>query len=177
MVAEQVRDSLNLDKVLFIPCANPPHKNHVVITPAAHRLEMVRLAVADNAAFEASDLEIKRGGVSFTVDTLEELHAQYALRSNDLFLIIGADSLAEMASWHRAERIFDLCRVVAVSRPGIELHQEFSDFRNDAIRLATPPLGISSSELRERIKTGRSVRYLLPRKVQEYILRHELYKP
>ncbi len=176
VVAEQVRDSLNLDKIFFIPCASPPHKTLRIITSAAHRLEMVRLATVGDAAFIASDLEIKRGGLSYTVDTLEQILAQNAVREEDLFLIIGADSLAEMASWRSAGRIFELCRVVAVSRPNSDLRREFADFRKNAIRLNTPLLGISSSELRERVKAGESIHYLVPPKVEEYILKNELYK-
>jgi len=176
VVAEQVCVSLNLDKILFIPCASPPHKNHRIITPAAHRLEMVRLAIAGNSAFEASDLEIKRGGVSFTVDTLEHLHTQIPLNKEDLYLIVGADSLVEMVSWRSAERIFQLCRVVAVGRPNIDLQQDFADYRNDAIRLNTPLLAISSSEVRERVKAGQSIRYLVPKEVEEFIRKNKLYQ-
>lgn len=177
IIADRVREILGLDKILFVPCANPPHKNNRNITPAVHRLHMLRLAIAGNACFEISEMEIERGGISYTVDTLEQLASQHAYKRAEIFYIIGADSLAEMTSWRNPERIFELCQVVVVNRPQAAPQVEFSDFRSKAIRLNTPLLDISSSELRRRAGDGKSIRHLVTREVEEYIVKNRLYLP
>jgi nicotinate-nucleotide adenylyltransferase len=185
IIAETVRDELGLDKVLFVPAATPPHKQGWAITPAADRLEMVRLAVADNPAFEVSDIEIRRGGVSYTIETIEALREAMPGPSQaeggdkaKLFLIVGADSVRELATWKDIDHIVHLCTFVVVARPGVRIEDLIHDgiglapdtrqcvLRHyiDAVRVA-----VSSTELRARLAEGKTVRYQLPETVERYI--------
>ena len=115
-IAEEVRDRLTLDRVLFLPAATPPHKPLAGDLPFADRLTMVRLAIGDHADFAASDLENRRQGPSYSVDTLAELHREFP--GDELYFIIGSDSFLEIGLWHRYAEIFPLCNLVVVERPG-----------------------------------------------------------
>jgi nicotinate-nucleotide adenylyltransferase len=193
-IAEESRDLFNLDRVIFIPAWTPPHKPTVGELSFADRLEMVRLAVADNAAFVVSDMEGERGGRSYSVDTLRELGARHP--EDELFFIIGADSFHDIANWHRYEEIFRLANVICVQRPGstidslakalpVALTCEFC--YDSAARCLNHNSGhavhaldgvlldISSSHIRELAAAGRSIRYLLPESVEHYIKEKRLY--
>lgn len=191
IVAETVRDEMGLDKMLFVPAATPPHKQGRVITDAADRLEMVRLAVADNPAFEVSDVEIRRGGVSYTIETIEALRAALPGPSPaeggeeaEFFLIVGADSVRELATWKDIDHLVHLCTFVVVARPGVRIEDLIRegiglapDTRQrvlrhyvDAVRVA-----ISSTGLRARLAEGKTVRYRLPEAVERYIRAKGLY--
>jgi nicotinate-nucleotide adenylyltransferase len=177
-IAEEARETLGLERVLFIPAATPPHKPGRPVTPAAERLAMVRLAIAGNPAFTVSDIEIVRGGASYTVDTLE------ALRGDGLvepWLIMSAETLAAFAAWRSPERILDLARLAVVPRAGHEvldtgwLEARFPGRGGRAVFLPGPLLPISGSVVRRRAAVGRSVRYLVPDAVAAYIAQHHLY--
>jgi len=174
ILAERVRETLQLQELLFIPCATPPHKGGRRITPAHHRLEMLRLAIAGNDYFKVSDIEIQRGGISYTVDTLEALTKQLRLNKENLFLIIGADNLKEIHTWKNPERIFQLATVVAVQRPAYSDNARVSEF--DVIRVKAPLLEISSSDIRMAVREGKSIKYLVPIEVENYIYQNKLYK-
>ncbi len=183
-VAEAARDALGLERVLFIPNRQPPHKPDQAVTPAADRLAMVRAAIADNPAFEASSLEIDREGPSYTSDTLRVLRAaQDELgESDELALILSAEALAGLASWHEPARVLELAQLVVAPRDG------FPDLDVAAIALLVPGsqprvtlldgprMRLSASEIRARAATGRSLRYLVPDAVAAFIGDHELYK-
>jgi len=173
-VAEKAREEMLLDRVIFMPSANPPHKLKRIITPTEHRFEMVQLAVADNPAFQVSRLEIDRGGKSFTVDTLQQLSENYHLTKDDLFMIVGADSLLDLKNWRLPEKIIQLCTLVVAGRPNY-FHSNIPDFIKNIVYLQTPMLEISSSRLREWARAGKSIKYLVPAKVEEYIKQHHLY--
>jgi len=194
-MAEEVKECLRIERVIFIPAANPPHKEEHSFTAAEHRLNMVRLAIEGNPAFEASEREIQRGGVSYSVETLREIAGEEPDR--EIHFIVGADSFNEITSWHKYEELFQLANIIVVPRPGYALGQVedvlpvavASHFCYDEARgiyrgdggrfirfVETTGMGISASEIRGRVKRGASIRYLLPAPVAEYIEKEGLYR-
>jgi nicotinate-nucleotide adenylyltransferase len=172
-LAEVARERLRLDEVRFIPSGQPPHKRGGGVTPARHRLAMTRLAVRGNPAFTTSTLETRRGGPSFTVETLRRVAAEEP--PAHLFLLMGADSLKEFATWRDPQAIRRLATLVVAVRPGGgRSHGRRRDRR--VVHLENPGLDISSSLVRSRVRAGRSVRYLVPESVRTYVLRHGLYR-
>ena len=173
-VAEAARDTLGLDRVLWVPAATNPLKQGRPQTPAAHRLAMVRLATADHEAFEVSDLEVAREGVSYTVDTLRALRdARPGLAWT---LLVGGDSLASFARWREPEAILDLAALAVYPRPGADLAGVPSDLLARAKVLDVPLLDVSSTAIRDLLRAGRSVRYLVPDAVRAYAAEHALYR-
>lgn len=178
ILAEQCREACRLDRVWLIATGSPPHKPDGR-TPVGHRLEMVRIAIAGHPAFAASDIEAKRPGPHYSVETLEAIRRDRP--DDELFFLIGADSLADLPSWRAPERIAQLATIVVVNRPGLEEIDptRFPDFGPGTHPLAwvsIPPVGIASSDLRRRMAEGRSVRYQIPRGVEAYIEAHGLYR-
>jgi len=180
-VAEAARESLELRRILFIPAAQPPHKPGKPVTPATDRLAMVELAVAGNAAFEVSRLELDRGGPSYTVETLASLRS--ADPAERLALILSAESFAELPTWHEPERILELAHAIVVApRYGYEeadgrfIPRHFPSARGSIVFLDGPRIRMSASEVRERASAGRSIRYLVPDAVAAYIGDHGLYQ-
>jgi nicotinate-nucleotide adenylyltransferase len=173
VVAEHVRKALDLDRILFVPSATPPHKRRRPITPSLHRLNMLRLAVERNPLFDVLPYEVEKGGVSFTVDTLAELKRRAP--GDGLFLLIGMDNYRDFDTWREPERILSLATVVVMTRPGIVL--DMGAFAGDRriIRVEVPAMDISSTGIRERLRDGASVQSLIPERVAEYILEHDLY--
>jgi nicotinate-nucleotide adenylyltransferase len=178
IVAEQCRETCELDKVWFVVAGAPPHKPQGR-TPVSHRLEMARIAVAGHPAFEVSEAEATRPGPHYSVETLEAVCRQ---RPGDhVFFLIGADSLEDLPLWREPERIAQLATIVVVNRPGHEAIDpaRLPDFGPDAHTLfpvTAPLIGIASSDLRDRIAAGRSIRYMVPRGVEAYIDAHGLYR-
>lgn len=182
-LAEWARDRLGLDRVVFMPAGVPPHKRGRALTGAAHRVAMARLAVGGHRAFAVSTLEARRRGPSFTVDTLRALEAAHP--GARLYLLMGADSLDDFASWHEPGAIAKLATLVVAARPGAgEPDAGRPRGRRRAvrgvpariIRLRNPGIELSSSALRARARAGRSLRYLVPDAVAAYIARHRLYR-
>jgi len=176
IIANWVRDELGLDKIIFMPAAIPPHKKQMPISDPEVRWEMVRLAIEDNPYFEASRIELDRPGPSYTVMTIEQLKSAWHLSFHEIFLLIGADSLVMMPQWRNPERIFALCQVVVFPRPQIAINQAQLSFREQAIFVNTPLIQISASAIRERVKKGDSIRYLVPDPVHDFIFRQRLYQ-
>lgn len=195
-VAEEAREALGLDKVVFIPANIPPHKDVPAIIPADKRLEMVGIAIEDNPGFEVSDIEIRRGGSSYTVDTVRELLGRGGAGLG-VSLIIGNDSFNDITSWFEYEELFRLSSFIIVPRPGypvrkpdevlpVELAGKFwydsasgsyvDSAGNSLTYLDATLLDISSSDIRERIRKGGSARYLLPDGVIGYIREKKLYR-
>ena len=179
--AEQAREALGLDAVVFIPAGVPVFKRDRHVTPAADRLAMCRLAVADNPRFDVSSIEIDRGGDTYTVDTLRQLRAHYP-ENVELCFITGADAVCSILQWRESAAIADLARLIAVTRPGYELSPERREliarqghFRVDYLEVTA--LSVSSSDLRARVAAGASVRYLTTQRVCDYIGEHGLYRP
>jgi len=174
VVAESVRDTLRLDRVLFIPSARSPHKGMQSLAPAADRLAMTGLAVEGNGHFETSDIEVQRGGTSYTVDTLREVSRKYP--GSSLKLLIGADNLFDFEAWKSPAEILDLADLIVLTRPGFDPHPQRSGFMERASVVTVPQIGISGTDVRRRVKFNQSIRYLVPEAVEEYIRRHALYK-
>ena len=178
LIAEEAREALGLERVVFVPAANPPHKPGRPITDARHRLAMTQLAVEGNPAFVVSDTEIVRGGASYTVDTLAAFAAD---GTTEPWLILSVEALAGFPTWHQPERILDLARLAVVPRAGYETLdlawvRHHLPGREGRFRfLSGPLLPISGSVVRHRAAAGRSVRYLVPDAVARYIASHQLY--
>jgi len=174
LAADDVRRQLRLDRVLFIPASHPPHK-HGPLTPYRHRLGMTRLAIQAEPGFELCRIEENRPGPSYTVDTLRELQSLY--RGASLYLIVGSDQYRDVAAWHRPELLTDLAWVVVMSRPGVEQPPRFAGHNPKRVLFrAIIPVGISAAAIRARLAKGRSVQYMLPVRVTEYVQRHGLYR-
>jgi len=181
VAAETARAAFNLERVLFIPTGQPPHKVNYKVTDPWERSEMVRLAVSANVGFGLSELEIVREGPSYTIDTLRALRE--ALVDTELFFITGADALRSMLSWREPEEIIALTKVISVSRPGYPLQDLFEtieqyvpDHQDRIFQLKIPALAISSTDIRKRVKEGQPIRYLLPDDVKSYIELRDFYR-
>ena len=184
VLAEEARTRLGLERVVFAPCLVPPHKIGKTLAPPEDRLRMVQLAIADNPAFEATDVELRRQPPSYSIDTVAELRAA-SDNTWDIHFLIGADTLPELPAWHRIGELADLCNFVAFSRPGDSL--ECLDTLDGALsdeqiagiaarRIEMPLIGISSTEIRRRVREGLSIRYLVPEAVRQHILDKGLYR-
>jgi len=181
-IAELVRCEFNLDKVLFIPSGMPPHKDLRVVTDPIHRLNMVKCAISSNKHFEVVAAEVEREGLTYTVDTLKQLHSMY-LPDTAFYYIIGADVVMDLLTWRRAEEVFKLSKFIAVMRNGFndsDVNERIRTlekiYRIDITRFEVPLIEISSTFIRERIRNNQSVKYLVNECVEEYIMRNNLYK-
>lgn len=201
-IARHVHESMQLSQVLFIPTGDPPHKRDGSLAPANVRLEMVRLAIADNPLFTVSDIEIRRTGKSYSIDTIRALHHHYG-PSTELFFIIGLDAFLDFPTWREPTELLRICHVVVVPRPGQSfqalagmsllpsLHSnELAGLDTGALNrlditipsdpgvtcLAFPPCATSASEIRRRVRNKLPLVNMLPPLVQSYILRHSLYQ-
>ena len=169
IAAEAAADALPLDRVHFVPAHKQPFKTGSHFASSQDRAAMLRTAVAGNARFGLDLREIKRGGVSYTTHTLRDL--RHELPSDELFLLIGADAARELGKWHEAEDLASLAEVVVLSRPG----QQVSDCDVPCRFVEVPAIGVSASLVREAVRRGTSIRYLVPSAVAEYIESHSLY--
>ena len=170
VLAETARSRLGLDKVLFIPVSQPPHKRRPDITDAEKRCAMLRCAINGNKRFSVSRIEIDRKGVSYSVETLRSLRARYP--SARLYFIAGSDALAELKKWKHIDEIYSLCSFVIAPRPGFPLRS----LPDRAKLLPEGFLDISSSAVRAALRRGDSVRYLVPETVCRFICRYKLYR-
>lgn len=183
LLAESAREQLALDQVWFIPAATAPHKQTKTATSAKQRIEMLELAIAGHAAFHISTIEIDRGGVSYTVDTLQAIKEKQP--DAELYLLMGADSLADLLTWREPARICELAWPVVSLRADAP-EPDFSTLGHlvnparllqmESLRLQMPIIQLSSTDLRARAAEGRSLRYRTPRAVEQYIRAQALYK-
>jgi len=179
-IAEEVRVRLALDRVLFVPARVSPLKVGNTHATGDDRYRMVELAIVDNAGFQASRLELDRSGPSYTVDTLASLRKAYGDEAA-LYFIMGMDALEALPYWRHPDQIVRLARLVVIARPGYEadwvaLERAIPGLREDTEVIDTLRLDISSSELRERVRQGMPIRYLVPAPVEAYIREHRLYQ-
>ncbi len=184
VTAEEARSQFRLDSVVFVPSSRPPHKTGSPQSGVEHRLRMAELAVAGNDALSVSDLEARRDGLSYTIDTLRELHRIHGA-STELYFITGADAILEILTWKDPEELLAESRFIAATRPGYKLEKltEALPGKNSAGELAIanvftmeiPALAISSTDIRSRAASGRPFRYLVPEAVWEYIRENRLY--
>ena len=177
--AQEAMGELALDRVLIVPARIPPHKPVEHEPGAQHRLELCRRAVANDARFEVSDLELRRDGPSYTVDTLQELRANAP--HDELVLILGGDIAAGLPDWHLPERVLALATVAVAKRRGtargrVERALASLEGGERAQFFAMPRIGISSTMLRRRVRAGQSIRYLVTEPVREYVEAHSLYR-
>lgn len=174
-VAEAAAESAENSTVLWMPAATPPHKlDDANLVAARHRLAMTRLATEGNERFEVSDLEIQRGDISFTVDTLKALEKDFPAR--ELVLLLGGDSLAQFHTWREPEAILDLARLLIYRRPGADQEVVPEWLVEHVTFLDAPLLDVSGTALRHRIHARKSVRYLIPDAVLAYVEEQELYR-
>jgi nicotinate-nucleotide adenylyltransferase len=196
--AEEIWNRLKLDHVLFVPSFLPPHKQDEVIPSAAQRQEMVALAIAGNSHFSLSDIEVKREGMSYSVDTVQELLQLHP--DAEFYFITGLDSFLEIQTWKEWDRLLSLCRFIVLSRPGYaftdlarinfmrkaaeklhaldrrEVTRAVLEIGTSAVYLEQIPLhDISSTDIRQRVRQGRTIKYLLPECVETYIIKNKLY--
>lgn len=178
IIAEDVRQQMHLDKVLFIPYANPPHKETGDLADAEHRVNMIKLAIEGNSFFEYCDIEIKKGTSekSYTIDTLMELRQKYINEGVALYLIIGMDNLVELHTWKDPGKLFLLSQVLVLNRPGYLIHDVKHEYDRKATLIPAPDIGISSTDIRFKIKENKSIKYLVPGAVEKYIIENKLYK-
>ncbi len=179
-IAEEAREALGLDRVLFVPAGEPPHKVPGAVSPVRDRVAMVELAIEGNAAFEVSTVEIERTGPSYSADTVEALRG--AFPGATLHLILSAETFAELPTWHEPDRLFEAARMAVVPREGYPapdpawLGRAFPGREDRVDYLEWPRLWLSSTALRARVAAGRSIRYLVPPAVEAYIADHHLYR-
>ena len=179
-LAALAADALDLHRVLFMPAAQPPHKGGRLISRATDRLLMTRLAIQSDPSFELSGLEMERPGPSYTIDSVTELKRLYA--DAELFLVMAADSLAQIDTWREPDRLLDEVEWAVGPRTGAELpdrsalEERFGDRAARIHLLKGPSLEVSSSEIRRRVAAGHTIRYLVPRNVEELIIDRGLYR-
>ena len=180
ILAEVAREQLNLNEILFIPAGQPWLKVERTITPAEHRLQMLRLALDDTPYFRTSEMEIKRSGPTYTIDTINTLKKRLSAE-DELFFILGQDNLMQLPQWHDAPELIKLCYLVAAPRPGVKkpdlkaLEAEIPGIRQRVMLMKEPLVDISATDIRERVARGLSVRHLVPEPVNRYIKEHRLY--
>jgi nicotinate-nucleotide adenylyltransferase len=191
--AEEIRKAFDLEKIIFIPSARPPHKEKEVIYPS-HRFAMVNLAIEKNPYFFSSDVELKRQDKSYSIETINHFRQKYG--KAEFFLILGTDAFLEIETWKNYKNLFSLCNFIVISRPGYgkrsgkdllpaEISRDFSYDRKKKRYIyrggfstyfqKITLLDISSKKIRKYIREGKSIKYLLPEKVREYIAEHRLY--
>ncbi|WP_233568607.1 nicotinate-nucleotide adenylyltransferase [Kocuria soli] len=171
VAASEVAAVFDLDEVVFVPTGEPWQKAGKKVSPAEHRYLMTVIATASNPRFSVSRVDIERGGPTYTIDTLRDLHEQRP--DSDLFFITGADVMSEILSWHGAEQMWDLATFVGVTRPGHEL--AIPDGARGVTLMEVPAMAISSTDCRDRVVQGKPVWYLVPDGVVQYIGKYGLY--
>jgi len=180
IIAEEVREQLKLDRVLFVPSGYPWLKQEHVITAAEHRVAMLRLALTSNPNFQISMVDVERKGPSYTVDTLADIRRQFG-DSASFYFILGWDSLKDLHLWKDPARIIQQCKLVAVARPGSQkpklsvLEKDLPGISERVTLLTKPLIDISSSDIRKRVAQGLSIKHLVPEAVEAYIREKGLY--
>lgn len=175
ILAEFICDELNLENLIFIPTKNPPHKNSKEIIDENLRFQMIKLSIKGNKRFSVSDIEIKNDDnkKSYTIDTLNRL-SNYHKIEKPLYLIIGFDSYTELSTWKDPEKICNTSKVIVLKRQGYK-DTNINKFKTKVKFLDSPVITISSTEIRERIKKSKSIKYLVPEKVEKFIIKNKLY--
>lgn len=178
ILGEYAADALDLAHLLYIPAADPPHKQAEQKTPVGHRLAMLEIALKDNPRFTISRVDIDRAGPHYSLDTVQIVQAQYP--AAELYFVMGGDSLRDLPRWHRPADLIRHCKLAVMGRPGAAIHPAMHEpllpgLAERVVMIDAPLIEISSTEIVQRLKSGRSVRYLLPDAVLAYIQQHNLY--
>jgi nicotinate-nucleotide adenylyltransferase len=180
ILAEEARDQLSLARICFVPAGDPPHKRDRRLAPAKDRVRMIELAIASNNCFQVSRVDVDRPGPHYTLDMVRLLKAQLP-PDGQLYFLMGYDSLVDLPSWHRAADLVAACHIVALTRHNVPLDWERLESALPGIRarvtiLDMPELEIASHQIQERVRVGRSIRYLAPDAVCHYVHDHDLYR-
>ncbi len=174
-----VFEKYNLDKVIFIPTGEPPHKRNINIASGEHRYNMVNLAIKDNPNFLISNIEIKRDDITYTIDTLRQIKSM-CNENTELYFITGTDTINQVYNWKETENIFKLCKFIVTTRPNYVLDDNTKNLidkhKNKIYFCEIPKLEISSTNIRKRVEQEKTITYLLPKNVEEYIYENNLYK-
>jgi nicotinate-nucleotide adenylyltransferase len=179
-MAQETRTRLNLPRVIFVPAGQPWMKSERPLTPAGHRSEMVRLAIAPYPYFRLSRIEIDRPGPTYTIDTITVLRAELAA-GDELYFILGWDNLAQLPQWRDVPRLIKLCRLVAIPRPGYSLpdlkvlESRIPGLSQRLVLMDKPVIDINATDVRNRVAQGLPIDHLVPKTVAEYIRKHRLY--
>jgi nicotinate-nucleotide adenylyltransferase len=178
ILGEYAADALDLTHLLYIPAADPPHKQDEQKTPVEHRLAMLELALIDNPRFEISRVDVDRAGPHYSLDTVQIVQSQYP--DAELYFVMGGDSLRDLPTWHRPAEFIRRCKLAVMGRPGAEARPDMHEgilpgLAERVVMIDSPLIEISSTEIVQRVSEGRSVRYLLPDTVLAYIQQHNLY--
>lgn len=180
ILADVAEEQLNLNEMLFIPAGQPWLKTERIVTPAQHRLHMLRLALDDRPHFRISEMEIERPGPTYTIDTISALKSDLNA-GDELFFILGQDSLMQIPQWYRAKELVQLCYLAAAPRPGVKkpdlkaLEAEITGIKQRIMLMKEPKVDINATDIRERVARGLSVRHLVPEPVNRYIKEQKLY--
>jgi len=182
VAAETVRVEIGAQKILFIPTGRPPHKNNKIVEHDEHRYLMTVLATANNPYFNVSRIEIDRPGMTYTIDTIQSLK-KICQPETEIYFITGADAIHEILTWKNPEELLKICKFVAVTRPGYDknallrnLKNVENNFKINLEFIEIPALAISSTDIRNRVIAHKSIKYLLPDEVEQYIIKFGLYK-
>lgn len=175
IIAETIKESEGFDKMIFVPAFSPPHKEETPLSSVEDRLEMLRLSLSNHPALEVSNVEIKRGGVSFTIETIREVKSGYGLDRRHLTFLMGSDSLVEFHTWKDYGDILRECRVLVATRPGFRPSRIPPDILSQVRFANMPQIEISSSQIRDRVRNGLTIRYMVLDPVRTYILENNLY--
>lgn len=181
IIAEQARDQLSLDRLLWVLAGVPPHKNSAEVTPVRHRRAMLELALeeAANPTFALSLVDVERPGPHYSVDMLSILSADFP--GAELFFLIGADSLRDLPTWHQPHRLLRHARLAVLRRPGVEydlqaLEALIPGIKDNLVFVAAPLIEIAANDIRARVANGKTIRYLVPEGVARYIQQNRLYQ-
>ncbi len=173
-IATFAREAFELDRVMFIPAGQPPHKAREGMAPAHDRYQMTVLATHGDSHLAVSPVEMERKGNSYSVETAEEMQTTFGAAAR-LFFIVGTDAMVDIVNWERADELVKLCEFIVAARPGSDLRKMAQKYRRRIHVLKAPVFGMSSTDIRQRVREGRSVRYLVPELVGRYIADHRLY--
>ncbi len=175
LIAQTIFEAEHFDQVVFIPAFQPPHKQADQLTDVKHRLAMLELATVENPHFRISEAEIERQGISYSIDTVLDFKKRYSLAANDLYFLIGSDTLPNVINWKEPRKLIEECRVIVAIRPGFR-PSDIPSWLLKTVRFANiPRFEISSSVIRNRWREDKTIRYMVTQSVWEYINRHNLY--
>lgn len=175
LIAQTICEAEEFDKIVFVPAYQAPHKSPERTTSVAHRIAMLRLAIAENPHFELSDIEIRRGGVSYSMDTIRELKKTLNLEKTNLYFLIGSDSLQEFHTWHKPDKILTESNVIVALRPGFNPTDVSARILHKVKIANIPRFEVSSTTIRQRWRDDKTIRYMVTQQVWEYINEHNLY--
>lgn len=175
IVAQTIFEAEHFDKIVFVPAHIPPHKKERKISSVALRLEMLKIATMDNPNFEISDIELKRGGISYSLETIHTYKEQTGLDREDLYYLIGSDSLKQFQTWQNPKAILEVCQLIVAIRPGFR-PSDIPNWILAKVQFANiPRIEISSTQIRARWVEDKTIRYMVTQPVWTYINKHNLY--